>query len=91
MPALLELLRELEGYPVPTPGEDAGARVRHGDAAGIVVPLRLRVGDETLSFMSTTTLFGTPLDVTLAELAIESFFPMDAATAASLARLTAAR
>lgn len=43
-----------------------------------------------LSFFSTTTVFGTPVDVTLAELALESFFPADAATAEALHRLTAA-
>ncbi len=37
-----------------------------------------------LSFISTTTVFGTPIDVTLSELALESFFPADAATAAAL-------
>jgi hypothetical protein len=40
-----------------------------------------------LSFFSTTTVFGTPVDITLAELALESFFPADAATADSLRRL----
>ncbi len=37
-----------------------------------------------LSFFSTTTVFGTPVDVTLAELALEAFFPADAATAKAL-------
>ncbi|HRI61067.1 MAG TPA: hypothetical protein PK228_15115 [Saprospiraceae bacterium] len=50
-----------------------------GDPA-IVVPLRLRAGDARLSFISTITVFGTPVDVTLSELAIETFFPADAAT-----------
>ena len=52
--------------------------------ASIVVPLRLRSARGVLSFLSTTTVFGTPIDITLAELAIESFFPADAATAALL-------
>jgi hypothetical protein len=43
------------------------------------------VGD--LAFISTTTIFGTPVDVTVAELAIESFFPADATTAEALRRL----
>jgi hypothetical protein len=55
-----------------------------GGADRLVVPLRYRHGDEVLSFFSTTTVFGTPLDVTLAELAIESFFPADPSTAARL-------
>ena len=46
--------------------------------------MRLRVQDATLSLFSTTTVFGTPRDVTLSELAIESFYPADAATAAFL-------
>jgi hypothetical protein len=50
-------------------------------------PVRLRVGDAVLSFLSTTTIFGSPVDVTLSELAIESFFPADAATAEALRRL----
>jgi hypothetical protein len=37
-----------------------------------------------LSFLSTTTVFGTPIDITLSELAIEAFLPADAATAAAL-------
>jgi hypothetical protein len=40
-----------------------------------------------LSFFSTTTIFGTPVDVTLSELAIESFFPADSQTAEALRRL----
>ncbi|HYY84357.1 MAG TPA: transcriptional regulator, partial [Beijerinckiaceae bacterium] len=37
-----------------------------------------------LSFFSTTTVFGTPIDVTLSELALEAFFPADDATAQAL-------
>jgi hypothetical protein len=33
-----------------------------------------------LSLFSTTTVFGTPRDVTIAELAIETFYPADSAT-----------
>ena len=47
----------------------------------VLVPLKIRSAFGLLSFMSTTTVFGTPVDVTLAELAIEMFFPADAATA----------
>ena len=50
----------------------------------IAVPLRLRAGERVLSFVSTTAVFGTPLDVTLAELAIESFYPADPGTADAL-------
>ncbi|HEY7908698.1 MAG TPA: hypothetical protein VIC60_07470, partial [Thermomicrobiales bacterium] len=50
----------------------------------IVVPLRIRHGDRELAFFSTVATFGTPLDVTVAELTIESFFPADAETASIL-------
>ena len=53
---------------------------------GIVLTLRLRAGDHALSFLTTTTVFGTPGDVTVAELAIEALYPADAATRALLAR-----
>jgi len=46
--------------------------------------MRLRVGAATLSLFSTTTDFGTPRDVTLSELSIESFYPADPPTAAFL-------
>lgn len=79
-PFLAELAGELEAL---CPGEDDEARPDHLPA-GIAVPLRLRVPGGVLSFLSTSTVFGTPLDITLAELAIEAFFPADAATAAAL-------
>jgi hypothetical protein len=44
---------------------------------GIVLTLRLRAGDGVLSFLTTTTVFGTPGDVTVAELAIEALYPAD--------------
>ena len=53
-------------------------------AGAVATPLRLRHDAGELSFISTVTTFGTALDVTLAELAIEAFLPADAATAALL-------
>ncbi len=53
---------------------------------GIAVPLRLRAGEEVLSFLGTVTTFGTAVDLTAAELSIEAFLPADAATAAVLGR-----
>lgn len=47
----------------------------------ILVPLRIRAGDRELRFFSIIATFGTPVDVTLAELAIESFYPADPVTA----------
>ena len=55
------------------------------DAA--IVPLRLAFGDNVFSFLSTTMLFGTPLDITLSELAIECFFPTDTVTTEKLKEL----
>lgn len=85
-PVLVELLAELRAYPAPpatiatlAPPEEA-----HPD---VVVPFRLATTSGVLSFLSTTTVFGTPVDVTLSELAVESFFPADAATAEALRRL----
>jgi transcriptional regulator with XRE-family HTH domain len=52
--------------------------------AGVAIPLQLETDRGRLSFLSTTTVFGTPVDITLAELAIEAFLPADEATAAAL-------
>jgi transcriptional regulator with XRE-family HTH domain len=74
-PELERLRAELRKYP---------GGVDHVPANSLVVPLRLDTGNGVLSFFSATTVFGTPMDVTLAELAIESFFPADPETAAVL-------
>ena len=76
-PALIALRDELATYPSPPP-------TSRPDTRAILVPLRLRVRDTVLSLLSTTTVFGTPRDVTLSELAIESFYPADAPTATFL-------
>lgn len=83
--ALQSLHDELAAYPAPNVGHDAPAL--HGELAGVVVPFQLVTANGVLSFISTTTIFGTPVDVTLQELAVESFFPADAQTAAALAAL----
>jgi transcriptional regulator with XRE-family HTH domain len=87
-PALADLLAELRS--LPTPAMD-GAEPFSPDlaAGGAVVPLRLRTDDGVLSLLSATTVFGAPLEVTLDELAIEAFYPADAATADRLRRLSA--
>ncbi|MBZ9674827.1 helix-turn-helix domain-containing protein [Mesorhizobium sp. ES1-1] len=84
---LIELERELRRYPS---GAKAG-RPAPLAANPIFHPLRLAHGDQVLSFISTITVFGTPLDVTLSELAIESFFPADEQTRAVLVRLASER
>jgi len=86
-PGLQALEKELTSYPGPATPEPHEPDAAHN----IAVPLRVRMGDQVLSFISTITVFGTPLDVTLSELAIESFFPADAGTADYLRQLTAAK
>ena len=76
-PVLEELMKEAASFPK---GEDTprpGSPVEHA----VLVPLQIDTSLGRLSFLSTTTVFGTPVDVTLSELAIEMFFPADAATA----------
>lgn len=84
--ALQALREELAVYPVPSAGgtaQDTGAGLSH-----LVVPLSLRAeGAGVLNFISTTTIFGSPVDVTLQELAVESFFPADADTTQALSAL----
>jgi transcriptional regulator with XRE-family HTH domain len=67
------------------PGQgDAGEEAV--DYGGVLVPLQLRTEQGVLSFFSTLTVFGSPLDITLSELAVEAFFPADDATAEILSR-----
>ena len=81
-PVLSALLKELSSYPEPS--GPAAARSPDRDYAGIVVPFELTTPAGTLALFGTTTVFGTPVDITLSELAVESFFPADAATAEAL-------
>jgi hypothetical protein len=74
-PELESLREELRQYPG---GIDPAPR------HSLVVPLRIDTPGGLLSFFSTTTVFGTPMDITVAELAIESFYPADPETAAAL-------
>jgi transcriptional regulator with XRE-family HTH domain len=75
---LTELLEEISGYPGGD-GHEVG-----GDE--IAVPLRFRTDDGELRFFGTIATFGTAVDITLSELAIEAFFPADAQTAELLRR-----
>lgn len=82
-PELEALYEELAGYPgvcVDAPRDDL-------EGSEIVLPLRLRVGDgdnDELRFLSTISTFGPAVDITLAELSIEAFYPANAATATRL-------
>jgi MmyB-like transcription regulator ligand binding domain len=84
-PALTVLHDELSAYPA----ADNGVRIEaaFGD---IAVPMRLRHGSRELAFLSTKTTFGTAVDVTVAELSIESFFPADSETASVMHALVQA-
>jgi hypothetical protein len=75
-PALTNLYDELTQLPGGGP-----STARDLTAGEIAVPLRLRTADTELSFISTLTTFGSAVDVTLAELSIESFFSADQKTA----------
>lgn len=86
-PVLIELLQELRRYPVPDELDVPGTR----GAPAVVVPMQFRSDVGTLNLMGTTMVFGTPLDITLSELAIETFFPADAETAELLRRMARAR
>lgn len=77
-PALLALQAELLEYPAP---DESTPLVMAGEMLGVVMPFCFNSVHGMLSLISTTTIFGTPVDVTLQELAVESFFPADAFTA----------
>jgi len=75
-PRLAELHAELAAYP--------GGVTERPELTDVAVPLRLRRGDHELAFFSMTAVVGAPLDVTVAEVAIESFYPADGETAEAL-------
>jgi hypothetical protein len=80
---LVALHEELAGYP----GVRDDGPVHASPADLLFVPLVLRTAGETLTFFSTIATFGTALDITIAELAVESFFPADEVTSAALRTL----
>ncbi|MDT5260397.1 MAG: hypothetical protein QOD10_5477 [Mycobacterium sp.] len=75
-PRLAELHAELLGYP--------GGMAERPALTDVAVPLRVRHGDRELSFFSMTAIVGAPRDITVAEVAIESFYPADAQTSDAL-------
>jgi transcriptional regulator with XRE-family HTH domain len=76
-PELIKLYHELKTYPVPARSAPLGADT-------VAIPFKMRLDGETLSFISTTMIFGTPVDITLSEIAVETFFPADDVTAERL-------
>lgn len=81
-PVLVDLLAELRNYDVASSSHGASL-----DRAAVAVPFRLATDHGVLSFLSTITVFGTPIDVTLSELALECFYPADQATAEAMRQL----
>lgn len=86
-PVMRELLTELQGYSSHVASADLTMpSIAHADDR-VFVPLQLTSEDGVLSFISTTTVFGTPVDVTVSEIALECMFPADDVTAAHLRKL----
>jgi MmyB-like transcription regulator ligand binding domain len=83
-PCLKELMREVSQYP---PQGEA----RRSSENPIAIPVRIQSSAGVLSFFSMTTVFGTPSDITLAELALEFFLPADALTAEAVRKLATSR
>ncbi len=83
---LMELVQELKSYPQSKSSRD-NLPTKETDYSRFAVPLRLMTKEAELSFISTITIFGTPIDVTLSELAVESFFPADEKTAEIMSRV----
>jgi transcriptional regulator with XRE-family HTH domain len=82
-PELIKLYHELKAYPIP-------ARSAPITGDNVAIPFRMRLDGDVLSFISTTMIFGTPVDITLSEIALETFFPADDFTAERL-RVMAAK
>ncbi|MFL6837669.1 MAG: helix-turn-helix domain-containing protein [Bradyrhizobium sp.] len=81
-PELIKLYHELKAYPIP-------ARSAPLPADNVAIPFKLRHNGDVLSFFSTTMVFGTPVDITLSELALETFFPADDLTAQRMREMAA--
>ncbi|WP_063730643.1 helix-turn-helix domain-containing protein [Streptomyces sp. RTd22] len=83
---LRELYDEVAGYPLPESGGRESAT--GGGHAPFALPMMIEHGGRVLSFISTIATFNTPMDVTVSELAIETFLPADPETAAALKGIT---
>jgi transcriptional regulator with XRE-family HTH domain len=86
-PILIDLQRELFTYPAPITRTSVDPNAAHA----IVVPFQLESSLGRLSFFTTTTMFGSPVDITLSELALECFYPADATTAEIVRKAAATR
>jgi transcriptional regulator with XRE-family HTH domain len=84
---LRELYDEVRAYGPPDGRELSGDELSGDEPIGVVLPMRLRTPSGELNLFSMVSTFGTAVDITLDELALESFFPADADTAAVLRSL----
>ncbi|MET7594272.1 helix-turn-helix domain-containing protein [Streptomyces sp. NPDC004082] len=75
---LRALYEEVAAHPVP---ERAADDESAEPVAHFALPMRIEHEGRVLSFISSISTFNTPMDVTVAELAIETFLPADPATA----------
>ncbi|MFI2203259.1 helix-turn-helix domain-containing protein [Streptomyces sp. NPDC020192] len=78
---LRALYEEVAAYPVPEDAHDDEDGEPAGTVAYFALPMRIEHDGRVLSFVSSISTFNTPMDVTVAELAIETFLPADPATA----------
>jgi transcriptional regulator with XRE-family HTH domain len=83
---LIELLEQVSKYPG---GVSKTPSIPGAAQHAVVVPLQIQTSAGVLSFFSTTTIFGSPVDVTLSELALECFYPADDGTAEIVRSLSA--
>ncbi len=83
-PLPARLLEEFDGYPKPDGHGPTEATATDSRYTGVVVRLQLIIEGASLSLFTASTVFGTPLDITLSELAIESYFPANQRTADTL-------
>ncbi|MEJ8638381.1 helix-turn-helix transcriptional regulator [Streptomyces sp. NPDC006475] len=85
---LRELYDEVAAYPVPDPPDTEPPPADPAPAPPFALPLRIEHEGRVLSFVSSISTFNTPMDVTVAELAIETLLPADPATVKYLQSLT---
>ncbi|ETA02831.1 hypothetical protein CcI156_12165 [Frankia sp. CcI156] len=82
---LKELFNEVSAYPAPGSDGDGQAHASLGaEHYPLALPLQIQAGETILSLISTVTTFNTPMDVTVSELAVETFLPADPETAQAL-------
>ncbi|MEE4022569.1 helix-turn-helix transcriptional regulator [Gordonia sp. PKS22-38] len=89
-PYLADLLAELDGYSGRAGDDDPDGKDDPGMAPGteLATPMVLDTDFGRLSLLYAVTVFGSPRDVAVDEIAIETFVPADTATRTVLQRLS---